>query len=83
MPKSSESEILAKFFADMGEKFGERMAKFFADFRPSISRKSGRKKLATNMAGHETKFFHCETLGAWGRKKRRWAASSEVGGVTS
>ena len=73
MPKSSESEILAKFFADMGEKFGEKMAKLFADFRPSISRKSGRKKfhekLATNSAGREKKkVFHRETLGAWGRK---------------
>ena len=38
MPKSPESEILAKFFADMGEKCSEKMAKFFADFRPSISR---------------------------------------------
>ena len=51
-----ESEILAKFFADMGENCGEKMAKLFADFRPSISRKSGRKKfhekLGTNSAGH-------------------------------
>ena len=73
MPKSPESEILAKFFADMGEKCGEKMAKFFADFRPSISRKSGRKKfheeLATNSAGREIKFFHRETLGGWGHKK--------------
>ena len=42
------------------------MAKHFADFRPSISRRSGHKKfhakLATNSAGHETKFFHRETL---------------------
>ena len=44
MPKSPKSEILAKIFADMGEKCGEKMAKIFADFRPSISRKSGRKK---------------------------------------
>ena len=72
MPKSPESEILAKFFADMGEKCCEKMAKFFADFRPSISRKSGRKKfhekLATNSAGREIKFFHRETLGVWGHK---------------
>ena len=33
-PKSPESEILAKHFADMGEKRGENLAKFFADFRP-------------------------------------------------
>ena len=98
MPESPEREILAKFFADMGEKCGEKMAKFFAgfksfnfqekwaqenfrqhgqkmrrkngeffaDFRPSISRKSGRKKfhrkLATTSAGREIKFFHRETL---------------------
>ena len=72
MPKSPESEILEKFFADMGEKCGEKMAKFFADFRPSISKKSGRKtfheKLATNSAGREIKFFHRETLGVWGHK---------------
>ena len=70
MPKSPEREILAKFFADTGEKCGEKMAKFFADFRPSISRKSGRKKfhekLATNSAGRKIKFFHRETLGVWG-----------------
>ena len=54
----------------MGEKCGEKMAKIFADFRPSISRKSGRKKfhekLGTDSAGHEIKFFHRETLGVWG-----------------
>ena len=70
VPKSPESEILAKHFADMGEKCGEILAKNFADFRPSISRRSGRKKfhekLATDSAGRERKFFHRETLGAWG-----------------
>ena len=75
MPKSPESEILAKFFADMGEKCGEKMAKFFADFRPSISKKSGCKKFheksATNSAGCEIKFFHRETLGVWGHNKTR------------
>ena len=73
MPKSPESEILAKFFANMSEKCGEKMADFFADFGPSISRRSGRKKfhekLATNSAGREIKFFHRETLGVWGHKK--------------
>ena len=73
MLKSPESEIQAKFFADMGEKCGEKMANFFADFRPSISKKSGRKKfhekLATNSAGREIKFFHRETLGVWGHNK--------------
>ena len=69
-PKSPESEIAAKNFADMGEKRGENLAKFFAKFRPSISRRSGRKKFheksMTNSTSHETKFFHRETLGAWG-----------------
>ena len=37
MPKSSESEILAIFFADMGETCGENLANKFADFRPTIS----------------------------------------------
>ena len=72
MLKKPESEILAKFVADMGEKCGEKMVKSFTDFRPAISRKRGRKKfhekLATNSAGHEIKFFHRETLGAWGHK---------------
>ena len=72
MPKSPESEIAAKIFADMGEKCGEKMAKYFADFRPSISKKSGCKKfhekLATNSAGREIKFFHRETLGVGGHK---------------
>ena len=71
MPKNPESEILAKFFDDMGDKCGEKMAKFFADVRPSISKKSGRKKLhqklATNSAGREIKFFHRETLGVWAK----------------
>ena len=30
--ESPESEIPAKFFTDMGEKCGEKMAKFFADW---------------------------------------------------
>ena len=50
----------------MWRKFGEN----FADFRPSISKRSGRKKshekVPTNSASCETRFFHCETLGAWG-----------------
>ena len=79
MPKSPESEILAKFFANVGEKCGEKMAKYFADFHPSISRKSGRKKfpekLATNSAGREIKFFHRETLGVWGHKVGRHTVS--------
>ena len=38
-----ESEIHANFFAATGEKGGELLAKHVADFRPLISRKSGRK----------------------------------------
>ena len=64
---------MAKNFADMGEKRGENLAKCFANFRPSISMKSGRKKFheksTTHSTSHETKLFHSETLGAWGHKK--------------
>ena len=72
-PKSPESEILAKFLADAGGKCGEKLAKKFSPhFRPSISRKSGRKKFdeksSTNPTSHETKFFCRKTLGAWGHK---------------
>ena len=81
--KSSESEILAKCFADVGEKRGEHLAKLFADFRPSISRQSGRKKFheksSTKFPSRETtlKFFHCETLGAWGPKNsQNWICHS-------
>ena len=69
--KSPESEILTKFFADVGEKC-EKMANFFADFRPSISRKSGRKKfhekLATNSesAGRENKILSPRDSGSLG-----------------
>ena len=70
MPESPESEVLAKFFADMGEKRGENLAKHFADFRPSIYRKIGRKKFheksPAKSTSHDIKFFHRETLGACG-----------------
>ena len=60
------------FFGDIGEEGSKKMGEFFATFRPSISRKSGRKKfhekLATNSAGREIEFFHCEPLGVWGHK---------------
>ena len=83
VPKSPESKIPAKFFADMGEKCGEKMAKFFADFRPSISKKRGRKKfhekLATNSAGREIKFFHRETLGVGGQEREPPNAKRHVG----
>ena len=35
MPAIPQSEVLAKFFEEIGEKGGEILAKFFADFRPS------------------------------------------------
>ena len=58
MPKSPESEILAKFFADMGENHGENLAKKIADSRPSISRNIGRKnfdeKSSANSTSHAT-----------------------------
>ena len=87
MPKSTESEIPANLFADMGEKRGENLAKNFADFRPSISSRSGRKKfhakLATNSAGRETKFFHRETLGAWGKQDMLGNAENFTKNVTN
>ena len=43
MRKSPESEIKAKFFADIGEKCGKTLANNPADFRPFISRKSDRE----------------------------------------
>ena len=65
-----ESEIQVKFSADAGEKRGEILAKKFADFRPLISRKSGRRKFheksSTFSTRDETKFFHSEILGVGG-----------------
>ena len=63
-----------KLFGGVQKFSGERVLwyvlQFSADFRPSFSRKSGRKmfheKSLTNCTGHETKFFHRGTLGAWG-----------------
>ena len=78
--KNPESELLANIFADMGEKRGEDLAKNFADFRPSVSRKSGRKKFhaksSTTSTSHEIKFFHRETLGAWGDKESKMSLRS-------
>ena len=72
MKQFPESKIQAKFFADAGEKRSENLAKNFAEFRPLISRKSGRKKFhkksSTFSTRDETKFFHREILGG-GRKK--------------
>ena len=48
MLKSSESEILAKIFADMGEKCGENLAENLADFRLPISGKLAARNLTKN-----------------------------------
>ena len=68
-PKSPESEILVRIFADIGEKFGKKLAKNLADFRHSISRTIGCKnfheKCSVKYTGHEMSIFHRETLGAW------------------
>ena len=59
-----------KVFRPYGRKCGENLAKNLANFRPSISRRVGRKKphekSAANSTSLDTKFFHRETLGAWG-----------------
>ena len=78
VPAIPQSEILAKFFEEIGEKCGEILAKFFADFRPSISRENGRKKFheksSTFSTVHQIKFFRCFNSGGLGaqqiRKKR-------------
>ena len=66
MPAIPQSEVLAKFF----EEIGEILAKFFADFRPSISRENGRKKFheksSTFSTVHKIKFFHCCNSGGVG-----------------
>ena len=66
MKEIPKSEIQAKFFADTGEECGETLAKNVADFRPLISRKSGRKKFheksSTFSTRDETKLFHREIL---------------------
>ena len=70
--KAPRAKFWRNFSPTWAKNAAKKMAKFFADFRPSISRKSGRKKfhekLATNSAGREIKFFHRETLGGWGHK---------------
>ena len=48
VPAIPQSEVLAKFFEEIGEKRGEILAKFFANFRPSISRENGLKKFHEN-----------------------------------
>ena len=70
MPAIPQSEVLAKFFEEIGEKCGEILAKFFADFRPSISRENGRKKFTKNPRHFprctKLSFFTAATLGALG-----------------
>ena len=70
MREIPESEIQAKLFADTGEKRSEISANKIADFRPLISRKSGRKrfheKSSTFSTMDEAKFFHREILGVGG-----------------
>ena len=73
MPAIPQSEVLAKFFEEIGEKCGEILAKFFADFRPSISRENGRKKFheksSTFSTVHQVKFFHCWNSGGLGAQE--------------
>ena len=70
VPAIPQSEVLAKFFEEIGEKCGEILAKVFADFRPSISRENGRKKFheksSTFSTVHQIKFFHCCNSGGLG-----------------
>ena len=72
MKELPKSELQANFFADTGEKRSEILAKIFADFRPSISRESGRKKFheisSSFSTRDETKIFHREILGVGGPK---------------
>ena len=73
VPAVPQSEVLAKFFEEIGEKCGEILAKFFADFRPSISRENGRKKIheksSTFSTVHQIKFFHCCNSGGLGAQQ--------------
>ena len=66
--RNPQSEVLAKFFEEIGEKCGEILAKFFADFRPSISREMAAKNFTKNPRHFPTvyqiKFF--SLLQLWG-----------------
>ena len=64
VPAIPQSEVLAKFF----EEIGEILAKFFADFRPSISRENGRA--STFFTVHQIKFFHCCNSGGLGAQEK-------------
>ena len=69
-PVFPQSEVLVKFVPETGEKSSENWAKNFADFRPSVSRESVRKKFhaksLTFSTLHQIKFFHCCNSGRWG-----------------
>ena len=58
-----QSEVLAKFSQETGEKRGEHFTKYFTDIRPSISRENGRKKVHENSSTfstvHQIKFLDC------------------------
>ena len=73
VPAIPQSEVLAKFFEEIGEECGEILANFFADFRPSISRENGRKsfheKSSTFSTVHKIKFFHCCNSGGLGAQR--------------
>ena len=73
VPAIPQSEVLANFLQEIGEKCGEILAKFFADFRPSISRENGRKKAheksSTFSTVQQIKFFHCCISGGWGAQQ--------------
>ena len=59
------------FRRKMGEKCGEKFANFCSSifvlqFTGKVRARNFTKKPLTNSMSHETKFFHSETLGAWG-----------------
>ena len=68
--KAPRAKFWRNFSPTWAKKCGEKMAKIFADFRPSISRKSGRKKfhekLATNSAGRKFKLLSLARLWEFG-----------------
>ena len=69
MPVIPHREVLAFFARDqrkMRRKFGGTL---FADFRLSIPKEYGRKKIHKNSTTcstvHQIKFFHCSNSGSW------------------
>ena len=81
VPVAPQSEIRVKFLVcqseKTGEKCGEILAKFFADFRPSFSRETGRRKFHTNSSTHQDLKFHTpwtkilspRDSGSWGAQR--------------